>query len=92
MRLAIEQSMIERAKKYASGKGRSLSDIIENYLKIITKEVQKEEVELIPIAKSLQGAFKEPRDFDNKTELSKSLADKHLKKIWQEVKQNQENR
>ena len=33
--LTIEQSIIEKAKKYASGKGRSLSDIIENYLKII---------------------------------------------------------
>lgn len=76
--LTIEQSVIEKAKKYASGKGRSLSDIIENYLKIITKEEPEKEVELTPIVRSLQGTFKEPRNFDYKTELSKRLAEKYL--------------
>jgi hypothetical protein len=76
--LTIEQSVIEKAKKYASGKGRSLSDIIENYLKIITKEEQAKEVELTPIVKSLKGTFKEPRNFDYKTELLKRLAEKYL--------------
>ncbi len=76
--LTIEQSIIERAKKYASGKGRSLSDIIENYLKIITKEEQSKEVELTPIVKCLKGTFKEPQNFDYKTELSKRLAEKYL--------------
>lgn len=76
--LTIEQSVIEKAKKYASEKGRSLSDIIENYLKIITKEEPEKEVELTPIVRSLQGTFKEPRNFDYKTELSKRLAEKYL--------------
>ena len=76
--LTIEQSIIEKAKKYASGKGRSLSDIIENYLKIITKEELAKEVELTPIVKSLKGTFKEPRNLDYKTELSKRLAEKYL--------------
>ena len=76
--LTIEQSIIEKAKKYASGKGRSLSDIIENYLKIITKEEQSKEVELTPIVKSLKGTFKEPRNFDYKSDLSKRLAEKYL--------------
>ncbi|MGF1635497.1 MAG: DUF6364 family protein [Cyclobacteriaceae bacterium] len=77
--LTIEQSVIDKAKKYASGKGRSLSDIIENYLKILTKEDHTDEVELTPIVKSLKGTFKEPRNFDYKTELSKRLAEKYLK-------------
>jgi hypothetical protein len=77
--LTIEQSIIEKAKKYASGKGRSLSDIIENYLKIITKDEQTREIELTPIVKSLKGTFKEPRNFDYKKELSKRLAEKYLK-------------
>lgn len=76
--LTIEQSVIEKAKKYASEKGRSLSDIIENYLKIITKEEPEKEVELTPIVRSLQGTFKESRNFDYKTELSKRLAEKYL--------------
>jgi len=76
--LTIEQSIIEKAKKYASEKGRSLSDIIENYLKVITKEEQSKEVELTPIVKSLKGTFKEPQNFDYKRELSKRLAEKYL--------------
>ncbi|MCC5930583.1 MAG: hypothetical protein JJU28_15155 [Cyclobacteriaceae bacterium] len=77
--LTIDQSVIEKAKKYASGEGRSLSDLIENYLKIITKEEVKKEVELTPIVKSLKGAFKEPKNADYKRELSKRLAEKYLK-------------
>ena len=45
--LTIEGSVIEKAKKYASEKGRSLSYIIENYLKIITRDEQKRDVEPI---------------------------------------------
>jgi replicative DNA helicase len=76
--LTIEQSIIEKAKKYASDNGRSLSDIIENYLKVITKEEEKSEIELTPIVKSLKGAFKAPKNFDYKKEISKRLADKYL--------------
>tara|TARA_B110000902_G_C13882842_1_gene427421 strand:+ start:93 stop:299 length:207 start_codon:yes stop_codon:yes gene_type:complete len=36
--LTIDQEIIEKAKQYAKGKNRSLSDIIENYLKTLTKE------------------------------------------------------
>jgi replicative DNA helicase len=76
--LTIEQSVIEKAKKYASERGRSLSDIIENYLKVITKEEQKRDIELTPMVKSLKGSFKAPKSFDYKTELSKSLIKKYL--------------
>ena len=43
--LTIEQSVIEKAKKYAKEKERSLSDLIENYLKAITNEKKTEIVE-----------------------------------------------
>jgi len=39
--LTIEREIIDRAKSYAKEKNRSLSDIIENYLKLLTKEEQK---------------------------------------------------
>ena len=76
--LTIEQTIIEKAKKYANSKGRSLSDIIENYLKAITKEEGLEKVELTPIVKSLKGSFNAPKDMDYKKELTKSLAKKYL--------------
>lgn len=76
--LTIEQTIIDKAKKYAKGKGRSLSDIIENYLKVITKEESKADIEITPLTKSLRGSFKAPKDFDYKKELSKGLSQKYL--------------
>ena len=76
--LTIEQTVVERAKVYAKEKGNSLSGIIENYLKVITKEEEKSETTMTPIVKSLRGAFKAPYDFDYKKELEKSLSEKYL--------------
>jgi len=76
--LTIEQAIIEKAKAYAKEKGRSLSDIIENYLKAITKEQTDSEIKITPIVKSLKGAFKAPLSFDYEKELTKALKDKYL--------------
>ncbi len=76
--LTIEQSLIEKAKKYAKGKGRSLSDIVENYLKVIIKEENLKVIDSTPIATSLRGSFKAPKDFDYIKELSKGLSKKYL--------------
>lgn len=77
--LTIEQEIIKKAKAYAKGKNRSLSDIIENYLKILTKEEQKEKAKkLNPIVKSLKGSFKMPEtDMDYKKELRNRLEEKY---------------
>ncbi len=76
--LTIEQTIIEKAKKYAHGKGRSLSNIVENYLKAITKEDNIESIDLTPIVKSLKSTFKAPENIDYKKELSKRLTEKYL--------------
>lgn len=76
--LTIEQSVIEKAKKYANNKGRSLSSIIENYLKIITKEEVVSDIKLTPIVKSLKGSFKAPKNLNYKKEISKRLSEKYL--------------
>ena len=76
--LTIEQTIIEKAKKYANSEGRSLSDIVENYLKAITKEDNNESIDLTPIVKSLKGTFKAPQNIDDKKELSKRLTEKYL--------------
>ncbi|MFC2116195.1 DUF6364 family protein [Bacteroidota bacterium] len=76
--LTIEQRIITKAKKYAKKRGRSLSDIVENYLKAITREKDDSEVEISPLVKSLHGSFKVPSDFDYKKELEKGLSDKYL--------------
>ena len=56
---------------------RSLSDIIENYLKAITQETD-ETIEITPLVKSLKGSFKAPDDFDYKKELTDILSKKYL--------------
>lgn len=75
--LTIEQSIIEKAKLYAKEKGRSLSDIIENYLKAITTE-QRIVKDISPLVNSLRGSFKSPESFDYKKELSKGLSEKYM--------------
>lgn len=76
--LTIEQSVIEKAKKYARKRERSLSDLIENYLKALTTEGTNNEEGLTPIVKSLRGSFKLPENFDYKRELTDRLSEKHL--------------
>ncbi len=76
--LTIEQSVIEQAKKYAKDKERSLSDLIENYLKALISHTNEKDVALTPIVKSLKGSFNAPKSTDYKTELTKRLTDKYL--------------
>jgi predicted CopG family antitoxin len=76
--LTIDQAVIEKEKKYANGNGRSLSDIVENYLKAITKEDNFESIDLTPIVKSLKGTFKAPKSSNYKEELAKRLTEKYL--------------
>uniref|UniRef100_UPI00404AFC2F DUF6364 family protein n=1 Tax=Flavobacterium sp. TaxID=239 RepID=UPI00404AFC2F len=77
--LTIDKEVIEMAKSYAKNKNRSLSKIIENYLKTITEKEQKEKVqELNPIVASLKGSFKMPKDMKYKNELKNRLEEKYL--------------
>jgi hypothetical protein len=75
--LTIEESVIENAKQYARQKGTSLSNMVENYLKVVTTETVSSEPEFSPIVKSLKGSFRAPENFDYKKELSKSLSGKY---------------
>jgi len=77
--LTIEKEIIERAKNYAKEKNRSLSNIIENYLKTLTKEEPKQKSnKLSPIVESLKGSFKMPKNMNYRKELGKRLEEKYL--------------
>lgn len=76
--LTIEEDVINAAKSYAHRKGRSLSNIIENYLKALSQKDKGEE-ELSPRVKKLLGAVKLPQNFDYKTAISEELAKKYIK-------------
>ena len=55
-----------------------MSNLIENYLKALTKEGDSNEIELTPIVKSLKGSFTAPKNFDYKKELTNRLSEKYL--------------
>ena len=74
--LTVEKSIIERAKYYAKNTGRSLQELIENYLETITSD--SVESELSPKLKKIVGAVNLPQDFDDETELGTALEKKHL--------------
>lgn len=74
--LTVEKSIIDRAKSYAKNTGRSLSEIIENYLATITQE--NDATELSPKLKKIVGVVKLPKDFDEKKELRSEMEKKHL--------------
>lgn len=74
--LTVDKSIIERAKSYAKKTGRSLSEIIENYLATITQD--STEHELSPKLKKIVGAVNLPEDFDEKAELRSALEKKHI--------------
>ena len=76
--LTIDDSVISIAKKYAKQKGKSLSDIVENYLMSLTSSKDKEE-EISPRILKLMGTINLPDNFDYKKELTKGLAKKYQK-------------
>lgn len=78
--LIIEDKVIDSAKKYAQTKGKSLSHLVENYLKSITSDTKENKEENIsPKVLKLMGVIKLPKVFDYKTELGNALAKKYSK-------------
>ncbi len=75
--LTVEEEVIKKAKTYAKKTGRSLSELIENYLETLTKEVDDIQ-DLSPKLKRLVGAVKLPADFDEEKVLSAYFEQKHL--------------
>jgi hypothetical protein len=76
--LNIDRDIAHRAKVYAKKEGRSLSDLVENYLKLLTKNSPIEDSEFSPRVKALLGSVTLPKDFDYKRELADALAKKYL--------------
>lgn len=60
--LTVEKSVIEKAKKYAKGTQRSLSEMVQKYLESLVEESDKSE--LAPKIKKLAGSLKLPENFD----------------------------
>jgi hypothetical protein len=75
--LNMNREISARAKAYARSKGRSLSDLVEDYLKFLTSQ-KDTDPEMTPRVKSLFGSIKVPKDLDYKKEISSQLQKKYL--------------
>ena len=76
--LSIDKDVARKAKVYAKSNGRSLSDLVENYLKLLTRNSTIEDSEYTPRVKSLLGCITLPEDFDYKKEVADYLTKKYL--------------
>ena len=76
--LNIDREIVKKAKSYASRRGRSLSDLVENYFKALTHKTAPSGMEFTPKVKSMLGSYKLPPDFDYRKELSDQLTRKYL--------------
>lgn len=77
--LTIEKEVISSVKKYAQKKGKSLSNLVENYLKSISSK-EPDINTLSPKVTKLMGIIKLPEDFNYKDQLGDLL----FKKVWTE--------
>lgn len=55
--LRLEDELIDKAKKVAKKRGKSLSKLVSEYFKYITSKELKSESDLPPVVKSLYGAL-----------------------------------
>lgn len=74
--LKLNESVIERAKKYAANKKLSLSRLIENYLDSLTRELE-DEFEISPFVKSISSGKSVPLDAENRKDYTDYLDKKY---------------
>lgn len=76
--LTIEKEVIEIAKKYAKEKGQSLSELVENYFKLVTVNRPKiKEPQLSPKVQKLRGIIKTNKQLNYKEILTEELSKKY---------------
>ncbi|MBK7010644.1 MAG: hypothetical protein IPN73_10040 [Saprospiraceae bacterium] len=76
--LTIEKEVIEIAKEYAKDKGQSLSEMVENYFKLVTVNRSKMKgKQLSPKVRKLRGIIKTDEKLDYKQILTEELSKKY---------------
>jgi hypothetical protein len=73
--LRLEDRLIEQAKSYAAHKGKSVSQVVADYFKLLTTSKMKSVSHSTPVTKSLRGLLRESK-IDEKN-YKKFLEEKH---------------
>ena len=77
--LTIEKEVLQAAKAYAKEKGQSLSELVENYLKLIIYERDEiKEKGLSPRVRKLRGIIKTDEELDYKRILEEELMKQYI--------------
>lgn len=74
--ISVDDVVISRAKRYAEQTGRSLSELIEQYLRQLTNQNSREV--LSQKLESIVGAVTLPKNFNEETELRNYLENRYL--------------
>lgn len=74
--LRLEDHLIEQAKSYAAQAGKSVSQVVADYFKILTSTKNRTSSPSAPITQSLRGLLRESK-LDEK-DYKKYLEEKHL--------------
>jgi hypothetical protein len=78
--IKLDKYVIDKAKDYASSHKRSLSKLIESYLKSLVNQDNSnnnEEIQISPFVKSLSTGVSMPADLDYKKDYSNYLTEKY---------------
>lgn len=78
--LKLDKDVIDKAKEYAASHQKSLSRMIETYLKTLTERENPQldnDNEISPFVKSMRTGVSIPADFDDKKSYSDYLSEKH---------------
>jgi hypothetical protein len=77
--LKLRKEIIEKAKEYAAAQNKSLSRLVEAYLKaLIEKNPDNEgDTEITPFVKSFSTGVNIPSELDAREEYRKHLSEKH---------------
>ena len=80
--LTIEKEIIEKAKHYAKSENRSLSNLIESFLRQVTHNRVEKEYDIHPDIAALRGSVKMPDNLslDYKKELEEARMERYLRK------------
>ena len=75
--LKLDKFVVEGAKEYASSHKKSLSRLIESYLKSLLNNENLHDFEITPFVKSLKSGVKIPTDYDDKKGYGDYLSEKY---------------
>lgn len=74
--LRLEDQLIDKAKLYAAEAGKSVSQVVADYFKLLTSEKNRQASPSTPITQSLRGLLRESNLDEN--DYKKYLEEKHL--------------